>query len=51
MRLVKGVELLINDQEFGDDCWLNGVLKLRVKKEFTDRLALLQAMGHAIFLE
>jgi putative IMPACT (imprinted ancient) family translation regulator len=51
MRLVKGVELLIKDQEFGADCRLKGVLKLRVKKEFTDRLALLRAMGHTIVLE
>lgn len=51
MRLVKEFELEISAQEFGDDCSFKGVLRLRVKKEFVEKVSLLQALGNKIVLE
>ncbi len=51
MRLVKEFELEISSQEFGDDCSFKGVLWLRVKKEFMEKVSLLQALGNKIVLE
>jgi uncharacterized YigZ family protein len=51
MRLVKEFGLEISAQEFGDDCSFKGVLRLRVKKEFIEKVSLLQALGNKIFLE
>ena len=51
MRLVKEFELEISAQEFGDDCSFKGVLRLRVKKEFVEKVLLLQALGNKIVLE
>ena len=51
MRLVKEFELEIVEQEFRDSCYLKGFVKLKVKKEFAEKLALLRALGNKIILE
>ncbi len=51
MRLVKEFGLEISAQEFGDDCSFKGVLRLKVKKEFIEKVLLLQALGNKIVLE
>lgn len=51
MRLVKDFELEIAEQEFKDNCYLKGMVKLKVKKEFVEKLNLLQALGNKIILE
>lgn len=51
MRLVKEFEVEISAQEFGDDCSVKGVLRLRVKEEFIEKVLLLQALGNKIVLE
>lgn len=51
MRLVKEFDLEILEQTFEEDCTLKGTITLKVKKEFVDRLKLLQAMGNKIILE
>lgn len=51
MRLVKDFELEISEQEFKDSCYLKGMVKLKVKEEFADKLSLLLALGKKIILE
>jgi uncharacterized YigZ family protein len=51
MRLVKEFGLEILEQAFEEDCVLKGAITLKVKKEFVDRLTLLQALGNKIILE
>ena len=51
MRLVKEFELEMSTQEFRDDCSFKGVLRLSEKKEFIERISLLQALGNKIVLE
>jgi uncharacterized YigZ family protein len=48
MRLVKEFELEISAQEFGEDCYLKGTVRVRVKNDFTERIVLLQTLGNKI---
>ncbi|MBK5278385.1 MAG: YigZ family protein [Bacteroidia bacterium] len=50
MRLVKEFELEISAQEFGGDCFLTGLVRVRNQKQFVERLILLQALGNKIVL-
>jgi len=51
MRLIKEFEVEMVDQQFGDSCKLMARVKLKMKRDFTERLTLLQALGHELVLE
>ena len=51
MRLIKEFEVVMLDQQFGESCMLKASVKLRLKRDFIERLTLLQALGHELVLE
>lgn len=51
MRLVKEFDLVIQSQNFEEDCKLIADYKLKDKEKFFERMALLQAMGVKIYYE